>query len=342
MRNEVFLDARRAAWNPYSGTGIYATNLVRSLGYLRPTTRIGVLRNSRFVNLGRPRSGPLERSAIWAAKLLSDWVEVPMSAAGSQLTHLLYPEGYAPGPFVVTVQDLSVRHRGNGYPSSFRYYAWRTRSLVRRAVRVLCPSAFTAAQVKQLLGRTKGVHVIHLGVEAPAPDSDSVDRATLPFLLYTGGGSARKNLAVLLEAWRLIRRNYGGELFVTGASCDERLRAAPGIRYLGPVERRALWDLYRKADAVIYPSTEEGFGFPILEGALLGRPVVCGAVGIVPELEPGLVLTVDVRSPKAIATAVERTQEGWLPDSRAVDRARSHFTWNRCAEETIELYGLCL
>jgi glycosyltransferase involved in cell wall biosynthesis len=336
MKVDVLLDTRRRTWNPSSGTGVYAARLADEAGAVDSGLEISFLDRSRFVDMSQTSQSTIHRLARWPRKLASDLVEVPARSASARLTHLLYPEGMALGRFVVTVQDIDVIEGGPSHALSSKYYAWRTVALAKGAARVLCPSRQTASGLERILGSAHNIDVVHLGVDVPVVAETVV--AARPYLLYTGGSAARKNVSSLFAAWDLVRREFSGELLITGGFSDWPHALPPGVRRLGVVSRDRLWGLYATAAAVLYPSPKEGFGFPVLEGALLGRPVICGCVGIVPELEPGLVLTTDVRSSKEIAAAVFEALSGWTPDPVAVDRARAHFTWRRCAEETLGIY----
>jgi glycosyltransferase involved in cell wall biosynthesis len=116
------------------------------------------------------------------------------------------------------------------------------------------------------------------------------------YLLYVGGLSPHKNLHVLVEAYR--RLIAGGEfeglhlLLVGDTSGDvfysayESLRAAVArhgledrVCFTGFVPDNVLVDLYNRADLLVLPSVEEGFGLPAFEAAACGTPVVVSEVG---------------------------------------------------------------
>lgn len=339
MTNTVFLDARRAGWNPSSGTGVYARRLLDELARLpQSELRFLALEHSQLL----PGTIEAPRSALsrWPRKLASDLGEVPWMARRADLTHLLLPEGFSPRRgHVVTIQDLDVVLRGGAHARSTSYYGWRTARLARSARAVVCPSAQTAQLVADVLGRTTDVHVVHLGVDLPdlgTPPPSPPDSA--PYFIYSGGFAARKNVDVLLEAWEQLQRCRPARLVITGDP-----RSWPvlprNVELTGSVGRSTYWDLCRHAAGILYPSAREGFGFPILEGALLGKPVICGPVGIVPELPEGLVLVVDIHNPRAIAGGLEAALDGWRPNESAVQIARSHFSWQRCAAEMAAIYA---
>jgi len=62
--------------------------------------------------------------------------------------------------------------------------------------------------------------------------------------------------------------------------------------------------LYSKAFALLYPSLNEGFGYPPLECMKYGVPVICGAVTSVPEVCADAALYVDPRSEDEIGARI--------------------------------------
>ena len=53
---------------------------------------------------------------------------------------------------------------------------------------------------------------------------------------------------------------------------------------LGHVSKADLDALYRSADALVFPSTYEGFGLPVLEAQHYGLPVICSNTTALPEV----------------------------------------------------------
>jgi glycosyltransferase involved in cell wall biosynthesis len=70
--------------------------------------------------------------------------------------------------------------------------------------------------------------------------------------------------------------------------------------HVGPIE---LQNLYLLADAVFFPSLQEGFGLPILEAAMFGTPAVCADIDPLNTL-PGPLLYDPLLNPKQLA--------GWI------------------------------
>jgi glycosyltransferase involved in cell wall biosynthesis len=86
---------------------------------------------------------------------------------------------------------------------------------------------------------------------------------------------------------------------------------AVGVPYenqvgLGPAELLAA---YRRCDALIFASTYEGFGLPIIEAQAVGRPVITSRICSMPEAAGGAACLVDPLDPSDIRRGIQRLLE---------------------------------
>jgi glycosyltransferase involved in cell wall biosynthesis len=145
------------------------------------------------------------------------------------------------------------------------------------------------------------VHAIPLGVDPPSQPATRADGTgnTPPIVLSVGSIEGRKNHLALLEACEQLW--HQGERFTlhlvglanleTGAAALARIRALQSagrpIRYDGPVGEAALQSAYAGCDFTVYPSVAEGFGLPVIESLVHGKPCVCSARGALGESAQG-------------------------------------------------------
>jgi glycosyltransferase involved in cell wall biosynthesis len=95
--------------------------------------------------------------------------------------------------------------------------------------------------------------------------------------LSAGQQSVRKGTHYLLEAWRKLRPGKEAELWLVGRMTlpHALMRDVPGKVVVRPsLPHRQLFEIYRKASVLVFPSLCEGFGMVITEAMSQGLPVI--------------------------------------------------------------------
>ena len=266
---------------------------------------------------------------------------------GSDLVHLLGLDVPPPSRsrFVATVFDLApLRYDDEGGLSP-----WFD-DVLERAELLLAPSAFTASELTTL----RGVSPERIRVFGLAPVVEAAGVAPLstlelaelgiasPFVLRSGGYTRRKNVSLLLEAWRDM-----GDAILVLAGPPQRARAE--LLATVPPERAVVLDyvpesllarLVRTAAVVVSPSLYEGFGLPPLEAMAAGTPVVAVRTPFAEEVCGDAALLVEP-DPVALREALVRVldDERLASELSAAGRARSAaFTWRAVAERVTSTY----
>jgi glycosyltransferase involved in cell wall biosynthesis len=164
---------------------------------------------------------------------------------------------------------------------------------LRKAGCITAISSFTKDRLQKNFDiKAAKIHVIY----NPLPQGFSYSPAEFntaePRILQIGGGR-NKNVERLIEA-------------VAGISCklvlvqkvSEQLKHRMkelNIRYEEHrgVSRDELIRLYQSCDLLYFASTYEGFGLPIIEAQLTGRPVITSTVASMPEIAGGSAILVN-------------------------------------------------
>jgi len=255
----------------------------------------------------------------------------------------------------VLVHDVSFLAHPEYFPRAIALYM---RILVEMALRqadvVMVDSEFTRREVQRFYPRVqKPTTVVQCGVGRQfAPDSPpDADEAILaghgvnsPYIFAIGNIHPRKNLARLLEAYQLLRRQGSPLAMVwTGlprwgrAELLDQARQA-GVILTGFVPQAHLPAFYRGAAIFVYPSLYEGFGLPVVESMACGAPVVCSNTTSLPEVAGDAALLVNPQSSQEIADAIRRISEdaSLAGDLRQAGLARvKQFTWANVAQRTL-------
>ena len=162
-----------------------------------------------------------------------------------------------------------------------------------------------------------------------------------PYFLYAGTLEPRKNIEVLLSAWREVRRSYAVDLVLAGRRRPDftQLSPEPGLHIIGEVSDERLAELFAGTLAFVYPSLYEGFGLPVLEAMQCGACVITSRDPAIAEVAAGAAIEAGthvelVQAMLDIAACPERAQF-WR--ERGLRRA-ADFSWRRTAQLTYEVY----
>src|SRR5262249_15645569 len=78
----------------------------------------------------------------------------------------------------------------------------------------------------------------------------------------------------------------------------------PNLHFTGYLEDDRKADLIQHAAGVIFPSFSEGFGIPIVEGALFEVPVICSDSPVFREVTRNMAIYFDPNNPDELATRI--------------------------------------
>jgi glycosyltransferase involved in cell wall biosynthesis len=356
---------------PRTGVGRYVASLARELGSAAhlhgdEIRGLAVTARGRRASPGALPPGVRAVGPPVPARLMhrlwtyAEWPPVTWLTGPTDLFHatnfVLPPPGRCAG--VVTVHDLSFLRLPGTVTRASRAYRELVPLSIRRARMVLTPSAAVAAEIAETYGVSHDrIAVTHLGVdqswfEATPPDPDLRSRLGLPerYLVFVGNLEPRKNLPLLLEAYRALvdaEPDAPGLVLVGpagwGPALDLRGLPDGAVVFTGYRDDREVQAIVSGAEALVYPTAYEGFGLPPLEAFACGTPVIASDLPVVREVvgdDPTTSTLVPAGDAAALAAALLHRARAPDPAAAAAGRrARAReFTWAATAAGTRAAY----
>lgn len=241
-------------------------------------------------------------SALWQSLPDCDAVWVPHFDISSTVSPAQYEPHTIPCPILVTIHDLQPAFYPQDWSEgALANFSGGLSNLAHASAAVVTHTEFQQSDIVSLFNVDAGkigvtpappllrVHLLNASrMENGGAHEPDIDR---PFFLYPGSsGFSHKNHQRLLQAWALLREEYGdacptlvctcrGHQWSRLAETVDRHDLGDFVVFTGLVPLAHLADLYRQSSAVIVPTLYEGGGSgPVAEAILLGRPVLCSDI----------------------------------------------------------------
>ena len=309
----------------------------------------------------------LDKFILFRSRLASRLRDQPSIVHICDHSNAMYARWIREIPVVVTCHDLLAVRGALGEttdtPASATgefLQSWIVRGLESATV-VACVSNATLNDAKRLLrhaGSKPALQTILLGLNYPyrvLPDGEARSRLAqvsalksgAPFILHVGSNLRRKNREGVLRIFARVKEQWNGLLVFAGDRLSDSLHSLG--RDLGVADRiveipnaddRVLEALYNRATALLFPSTFEGFGWPIAEAHACGCPVLCVEREPMKEVAGEAALTRPAEDEAGFAAdlllltdPIERARWG----AKASENAR-RFSTSRMISEYAELY----
>ena len=308
--------------------------------------------NVRYVSL--PLSDPVIQRSLLLPWLVRRW-----------RLDLLHVQRIAP-PFpgcrlVVSIHDILPLTDRSSHPGWRNELVRRlTPGSIRRADRIVTVSGAVRDELAERFPKSAGrVRVIYNGIDPEfyrndgADDSAAGERDGRPYLLYMGAIAPRKNLEVVLRAFRiLLNVSRRARLVLAGLirshAYQERLERlvaeldlTGAVTFTGFISDEDYRSWLRGARLFLAPSRGEGFDLPALEAAASARAVICSDIPVHRELLGNGAVFFPPDDARALARCLEDLWEQEEERNRLGQAARqraSDFTWERMAGQLAALY----
>jgi glycosyltransferase involved in cell wall biosynthesis len=221
----------------------------------------------------------------------------------------------------------------------------------RCSVNIICVSKSTQNDLIHLWGGSiynKSI-VIPLGVKQQDKNYISTTSNKSKYILFIGTIEPRKNVDILIEAYLGSRVSLKYKLFLVGKFGwkSEKTKALiqsaskQNVVYFDYIEESEKWNLLNGADLLVYPSSYEGFGLPVLEAMSAGCPVLTSYNSSLIEIGGDAVfyseLSVDSISHK-IEEIIQNNALKIEYINRGIEQVKK-FTWDNTVKKTMAFYS---
>jgi glycosyltransferase involved in cell wall biosynthesis len=266
------------------------------------------------------------------------------------------------GPLVVTVHDLGFLKAPARSFSLYTCFYWQylLRESVRRAKCVIAVSEQTREELISYWSvKSENICLIHNALRSSL-DFSKVSTEEIQaihqrngerYLLHIGRIIPRKNIGVLVQAFNELAARFDDlHLVLTGGvgqggkEAVQQIETSPykeRIHMVGWVNDEELSTLYLGAEALVFPSTHEGFGLPIVEAMTCGTPVVASPEAASREVAGEAVVRVNCTDASTLANTIagvltDKELRGRLAELGKVQAKM--FSIENCAKATLDVY----
>ena len=228
---------------------------------------------------------------------------------------------------------------------------------VKKAKGVVCISENTKKDLLFFMPNTdeNKIRVIYNGVsndffnipenfEIAEKDERFSDLENEKYLLYVGHRTGYKNFKLAVDAASQFLNQY--KLVIVGERFTEEekkwVESKLGNQYLQlkGLNNENLNHLYNKAYALLYPSSYEGFGIPIIEAMKTKCPVIAFKNSSIPEVAGEAALLYEEENVDSIIHGIQKLQDKDLRDrlkNKGIIQAEK-FSWDNTFRQYIEFY----
>jgi glycosyltransferase involved in cell wall biosynthesis len=261
-------------------------------------------------------------------------------------------------------------HHGSyeGYPQAFSWWALNKARVAyslsaKRATVVTTVSEYSKRDMVRFYGiKPERVHVIPEGVDTRlfqpihnrtrlAEWRVRVFGSDVPYIVYVGKPTERRNLSSLIRAFALLKKEKGipHKLLIVGADLPgtspfRQVIASEGLSQevvvLGYIGHPEMPLVYNAADLFVYPSSYEGFGMPVLEAMACGTPVITLNNTAFPEFAGGVACLLENAEVPTLRAGIEAllNHPAWRERmSKDGPRRAAAYDWRLVTKRYLEL-----
>ena len=185
------------------------------------------------------------------------------------------------------------------------------------------------------------------------PNCNERLHATSDYLLFVSTFRVHKNIANLLLAFQTAMATLplnkkliliGNDEFLKEKDLElvrDINKKGQRVIFTGYLEKSCVEEYFRHADAYIFPSLSEGFGFGVLEAFFYNIPLLCSDQASLPEIAGDAALYFDPYNANEMASVIQRFYADKTIGEALVAKGKERlkdFSWKKNALEIVAVY----
>lgn len=246
---------------------------------------------------------------------------------------------------ITTVHDFTYEYYCRNIMAR-ECHKWQKYKAILKADKVVCVSENTMRDLLHFVpeAKNKEIKVIYNGVSEEYRVLNNRNKEYEDYVLFVGAREGYKNFLFLVDA---IKDTYY-KLLICGrplTELEERVlnNSLGKERYKiqSDVSNYKLNEIYNSVLCLVYPSSYEGFGIPVVEAQKAGCPVIALNVSSIPEIIGDTPLLLDALDRNALLEKIAMAEKVDIRDiviSSGLENAK-RFSWDKVYEQYALLYS---
>lgn len=256
------------------------------------------------------------------------------------------------GKKILTIHDLNFLHQTPDNVSRIKRYLNKVGKNIYACDQIVTISHFVKNEVlTHFPDIVHKIQVIYNGADQLVLKEDytPIYKPQKPFLFTLGVVRPKKNFHVLPA----LLANNDFELIIAGIDSNyrnrileeaKRFNCIDRVKIIGPISEGDKAWYYKNCLAFVFPSIAEGFGLPVIEAMHFGKPVFLSTHTSLPEIGGKVAYYFNSFDPADMQSVFLEGLNDYQNNNsqNAIIEHASQFSWERAANEYLQLYGDCL
>lgn len=250
---------------------------------------------------------------------------------------------------ITTVHDFTYESGFSKIGLSEKIRIWLNHRAIKRSDHIVCISENTKRDLIRYIPQIdeNKISVIYNGVSEDYYPVDDKIKDLSNSILFVGGRQDYKNFKFAVN----VAKSSNLHLIICGNALSEKEKnlldktlGEDGFTFKLRPENKDLNKIYNSVKCLLYPSSYEGFGIPILEAQRAGCPVIALKISSIPEVmgDTGLMMkNLDEKEAITLINNLNDNNHRSKVISEGLENA-ARFSWKRMAEEYADLYDKLL